>query len=134
MDTWTLVAAAAGLSALALPIIVRISGKGETPEARELRRARQRAILGEFDEIVAPLLRESSPEAPVRVGPGSELYERYMAVRKKMRFEFRSSTGMNFDREIGYDLNRPGTIVPATVRVLEQVQKGRQTLLAEIDE
>jgi hypothetical protein len=133
MDGWIFVAGAVALVALGAPLVKKRMSKRESVEDRDERRKRQRAVVEELDHTLSPLLGEGT-SGPIRIGPGSEMNDAYLVVRRKIRDEFRSSTGMHFDREFGYSLNRPGTVVPATPQLVEQIQRGRAVLLAEIEE
>jgi hypothetical protein len=130
MTSWMAVAAVALLGSIAAPLLMR--RRKQDPAIAEQRRAKQRAVLADLDRAIAPLVDSTSAE-PMRVGPGSPVYDAYMEVRTRIRYDFRSSTGIRFDRELGYLLNRPDTIRPATPQLLESVRQARAVLLEEIE-
>lgn len=133
MDSWIILAGAAVLVAVAVPLVKTLAGRKAGSVAPEERRSRQRQVVEDLDRVLAPLT-VVGPSSPVRIGPGSPLYDEYIVVRRRMRDEFRSGTGMRFDREFGYSLNRPGTMVPGTSDVLDQIRRSREVLLSEIQE
>lgn len=134
MDRWWIaVVLLAGLALLARrlgrPWLRR---QDDTPT--EDRRLRQEQVVRELEEVLVPLLEEVRTGGPVRVGPGTEFHERYIVVRQRIRSEFRSTTGIRFDRELGYLLARPGPLGVPVARLPEHIVRALAELRMEMSD
>jgi hypothetical protein len=131
VNHWPILVGVLVVVALVAPLIFRMSRRDDGSKA-EKRRVRQTAVLEELDRVLAPLVSGARDGRPLRVGPGADFFDGYMGVRQKIRYEFRSSTAMQFDRELGYLLTRPGPLEIPVGKFPERVERGLKALREEM--
>lgn len=109
MELWVVASIALAVLAVSVPILMRVFRRSSDTTTEE-RRVRQEAVIEEFDRLLAPVLDGARRGERTPTGPGTAFHEAYLVVRQRIQQEFRSFTGIRFDREIGYALTRPGSV------------------------
>lgn len=109
METWTIIAAACVLAALATPLLIKTFGKPD-PAQRERDRERQHELLARIGELLGGLSQTVRSGRPVPIGVGSPIHDEMAKLRPEIRQAFTFSAASEFDREIGFELNRAGVL------------------------
>jgi len=127
METWTIIAAASVLAAIVTPVLIKTFGKRD-PAKLERDRQRQGEILARVDALLGGVARTVRDGGAVPIGAGSPIHDEMAKLRVELRQAFTFSAASEFDREIGFELNRAGVLQIAPDALDARIQRAMKAL------
>ena len=127
MDTWIWIALAAAVAAMAAPLVMRSLGR-RNPEKTESERREQQDVLAQATDVLENMVRVLREGDRVPTGPGSPVHGSVGQLRPRIRKLFTLSAASEFDREIGFELNRPGFLTLGVQAVEGRVERALRAL------
>lgn len=127
MENWMIIAAASVVVAIAAPLLVKTLGKRD-PATLERERVRQRELLAQIGEILDGVAQTVREGKAVPIGVGSPVHDEMAKLRGEIRQTFTFSAASEFDREIGFELNRAGTLQIGPDALEARIQRAMQAL------
>ncbi|MBY0279496.1 hypothetical protein K2Z84_29525 [Candidatus Binatia bacterium] len=127
MDLWIWISLGVVAVAIALPLVMRSFG-GRDPEKVAAEQREQEEVVAEATEALQGMLQTLREGGKVPTGPGTPVHDRIAALRPRMRKHFTLSATSEFDREIGFELNRPGLLALAAGTVEARVDRALRAL------
>lgn len=127
METWTILAAACVVAAIVTPVLIKALGKRD-PAKLERDRQRQRELLTRVDDLLGGVSRAVRDGGAVAIGAGSPIHDEMAKLRVELRQAFTFSAASEFDREIGFELNRAGVLQIPPDALDARIQRAMQAL------
>lgn len=132
METWTWIVLGSVVAAVAAPLLMRSLARKD-PEKAEAERREQQDVIAQLTEALEAMVATLRDGGSVPTGPGTPLHDRVAQVRPRIRKHFTLSAASEFDREIGFELNRPGVLTLPAAQVASRVERAlgalRNTML-----
>jgi hypothetical protein len=133
MDVWIWIGVATVVLAVGAPLLMKVLNRRDPAKVEEERRE-QREVLAEAQRLLDGVARTLRDGGQVVTGPGSPVFDELSALRTRIRKHFTLSAASEFDREIGFELNRPGGLAlpPGAVEMrIEQALRALRNALSE---
>jgi hypothetical protein len=127
MNTWMWIALASVVAAIAAPLVMRALVRRDPAKDEASQRERQE-IVGQATEILEGMVRTLRDGSRVPTGPGTPVHDAIGQLRPRMRKSFTLTAVSEFDREIGYELNRPGVLTLGVDTVATRVERALRAL------
>jgi hypothetical protein len=127
MDTWMIAAGALAVLAVGAPLLMKML-KTRDPAKVERERREQREVLEQVTTLLASVSQTVRQNEAVAIGAGSPVHDQMVQLRRRIRELFTLSAASEFDREIGFELNRAG-VLKMTPEVLDgRIERAIQAL------
>ena len=133
MDVWIWIGIATLVLAVGAPVLMSVL-KRRDPAELEAERREQQEVLADAQRMLDGVARTLRDGGQVVTGPGSPVFDELTQLRPRIRKHFTLSAASEFDREIGFELNRPGGLVlpPGAVDTrIEQAVRALRNALSE---
>lgn len=133
MDVWIWIGVATVVLAVGAPLLMKVLNRRDPAKVEEERRE-QREVLAEAQRLLDGVARTLRDGGQVVTGPGSPVFDELSVLRTRIRKHFTLSAASEFDREIGFELNRPGGLAlpPGAVEMrIEQALRALRNALSE---
>lgn len=127
METWMIIAGASVVVAAGAPFLIKAITRRD-PEALARERAEQREVLERVTALLSGLSRTVRDGGTVAIGVGSPIHDEMAKLRREIRRVFTFSTASEFDREIGFELNRSGVLQMAPDALDTRIERATQAL------
>lgn len=109
MEAWMWIAVGSVVLAIAAPLLMRAM-RHRDPATVEAEQREQQAVLDEATEALDGMVRTLRDGGTVPTGPGTPVHEVVGELRPRIRKSFTLSAASEFDREIAFELSRPGVL------------------------
>lgn len=109
MEAWMWIAVGSVVLAIAAPLLMRAM-RHRDPATVEAEQREQQAVLDEATEALDGMVRTLRDGGTVPTGPGTPVHEAVGELRPRIRKSFTLSAASEFDREIAFELSRPGVL------------------------
>lgn len=127
MDAWMWIALGSVVIAIAVPLLRR-SLRQRNPEQVEAEQREQHDVLEKATEALEGMVRTMRDGGKIPTGPGTPVHDAIAQLRPRIRKAFTLSAASEFDREIGFELNRPGLLTLAAPAVETRVERALRAL------
>ncbi|MFN8600922.1 MAG: hypothetical protein U0842_10675 [Candidatus Binatia bacterium] len=127
MEAWMWIALGSLVIAIAVPLLMR-SMRERNPEKVAEEQREQQAVFEKATEVLEGMLRALRDGGTVHTGPGTPVYDAIAQLRPRIRKSFTLSAASEFDREIGFELNRPGALALGVPAVEGRVERALRAL------
>lgn len=109
MEAWMWIAVGSVVLAIAAPLLIRAM-RHRDPATVEAEQREQQAVLDKATEALDGMVRTLRDGGTVPTGPGTPVHEAVGELRPRIRKSFTLSAASEFDREIAFELSRPGVL------------------------
>lgn len=109
MEAWMWIALGSVVLAIAAPLLIRAM-RHRDPATVEAEQREQQAVLDKATEALDGMVRTLRDGGTVPTGPGTPVHEAVGELRPRIRKSFTLSAASEFDREIAFELSRPGVL------------------------
>lgn len=127
MDSWIWISLGVVVLAVVVPLVRRSFG-GRDPEKAAAEQREQQEVVAQATEALQGMLQTLREGGKVATGPGTPVHDTIASLRPRMRKHFTLSATSEFDREIGFELNRPGYLSLAAATVEARVDRALRAL------
>ena len=127
MDTWIWISLGSVVAAVAAPRVMRSLGRRD-PEKAEAERREQQELLEQTTAVLEGMVGTLRDGGRVPTGPGTPVHDAVAQLRPGIRKSFTLSAVSEFDREIGFELNRPGFLTLGAQAVEGRVERALRAL------
>lgn len=127
MDLWIWISLGVLVVAVATPLFMRSLGRRDPAKAAEEQRE-QEDVLAQASDALEAMMQTLREGGKVPTGPGTPVHDRVASLRPRIRKHFTLSAASEFDREIGFELNRPGFLSLAAPTVEGRVDRALRAL------